>query len=161
VTDEIIAADRAPADVAAQLAAAYACDRAGDEHAAIRYYDRAWALLRLGEGSALAFAQDDRGDGERRHFLVGYGSTLRNVGRADEAVAILGDAAAADPDYAPFQAFLALALLSAGHPRAAVATMLGVTLDLAPPAALDGFGRALSSYYEELLGPELTTRGDR
>jgi len=141
------AADAALGDVDAQIAAAYACDRAGDEHGAIRYYDRAWAL---GVPEA-----------QRRHFVVGYGSSLRNVGRADEAVAILGEAAAADPDYAPFRAFLALALLSAGHPRAALATLLGVTLDVAPQDALDGFARALDGYYQELLGPELTSRGDR
>jgi tetratricopeptide (TPR) repeat protein len=158
--DAMLAADRAPGDVAAQIAAADACDRAGSEHDAIRYYDRAWQLvLRLGD--SVAFAQDETGIRERRHFVVGYGSTLRNVGRADEAVALLGDAAAADPDYAPFRAFLALALLAAGHPRAAVATLLGVALDVARPDALDGFARALDGYYQELLGPELTARGDR
>ena len=129
------------------IAAAYACDRRGDEHGAIRHYDRAWSL--------------GVPDAERRQFVVGYGSTLRNVGRADEAVAILGEAAASDPDYAPYRAFLALALLSAGHPRAAVAALLGVTLELAPAGSLDGFERALASYYEELLGPELGERGSR
>jgi predicted Zn-dependent protease len=141
----MLAADRAPGDVFAQIAAAYACDREGSEHDAIRYYDRAW---QLGVPAA-----------ERRHFVVGYGSTLRNVGRADEAVAILGDAVAADPDYPAARAFLALALLAAGHPREAVATMLGVTLELAPAGALDGYERALGAYYTELLGPALTARG--
>jgi tetratricopeptide (TPR) repeat protein len=133
------------ATAAAEIAAAYACDRRGDERAAIRHYDRAWSLG----------VPDD----ERRHFLVGYGSTLRNVGRAEEAVAILGEAALADPDYAPLRAFLALALLSAGHPRAAVATLLGVALDTARDGALDGYQRALGEYFRELLGPELTERG--
>ncbi|HEY0252407.1 MAG TPA: tetratricopeptide repeat protein, partial [Kofleriaceae bacterium] len=76
-----------PHDVQAQMAAAYAHDRAGDEAAAIRYYDAAFAL---GIPST-----------EVRGFLVGYGSTLRNVGRADEAVAILAQAIADDPAYPP------------------------------------------------------------
>ena len=145
--EHMVAADRAPGDVFAQIAAAYACDREGAEHDAIRYYDRAW---RLGVPAA-----------ERRHFVVGYGSTLRNVGRADEAVAILGEEAAADPEYPAIRAFLALALMSAGHPREAMATMLGVTLDVAPGGALDGYERALGAYYQELLGPALTARGAR
>jgi len=143
--ERMLAADRAPGDVFAQIAAAYACDREGAEHDAARYYDRAW---RLGVPAA-----------ERRRFLVGYGSTLRNVGRADEAVVILGDAATDDPDYPATRAFLALALMSAGHPREAVATMLGVLLDVAPAGALDGYERALGDYYGELLGPALTARG--
>src|SRR6185503_16860173 len=82
-------------DVRALLDAAYAHDRAGDERGAIKFYDAAY---RAGVP-----------DGERRKFLVGYGSTLRNVGRADDAVAILAQAVADDPAYPAFAAFLALA----------------------------------------------------
>ncbi|MCE9572415.1 MAG: tetratricopeptide repeat protein [Deltaproteobacteria bacterium] len=135
--DAIRAASRAPTDVHAQLAAAYASDRDGDEPTALRYYERARAL-----GVPAA---------DLRGFTVGYGSTLRNLGRADDAVAILGEAVAADPDYAPYRAFLALALLDAGQPRAAVATMLGVALDTARPGAFDRFDRALGAYYTALL----------
>ena len=120
-----------------ESARAYALDREGREAEAVVHYELAWACG-VPEAS-------------RRRFIVGFGSTLRNVGRADEAVALYGDAIAADPDYAPFRAFLALSLLDAGHPAAAVATMLGVALDVAPPGALDGFERALTEYYEALL----------
>ncbi len=136
-TAAVLAAGHAPGDVAAQLAAAAACDRAGDPATAIRYYERARDL-----GVPVA---------DLRRFTVGFGSTLRSLGRTDDAVAILGEAAAADPDYAPYRAFLALALLSAGQPRAAVATMLGVALDVAPPGALDGFAPALGDAYAALL----------
>ena len=119
------------------IAQAYAHDRAGDERAAIRFYDRAYAL---GVPEA-----------QRRRFLVGYGSTLRNVGRAEEAVAILAEAIAADPDYPAFTAFLALALADAGHPKAALATMLGCALDAARDGAFDGHERALSECHRELL----------
>ncbi len=121
------------------IAAAYACDRAGDERAAVRHYDEAF---QLGVPA-----------GERRNFLVGYGSTLRNVGRSDEAVAILAQAVADDPEYAPFHAFLALALLDAGHPRAAVAAMLGCALDVARDGAFDRYDRALGEYQRLLLEP--------
>lgn len=120
------------------IAAAYAHDREGDEHGAIRYYDAAY---RLG-------VPEDR----RKRFLVGYGSTLRNVGRAEEAVAILAQAVADYPDYPAFAAFLALALADAGHPRAALAAMLGCALDAARPGVFDGYERALGDYHRELLG---------
>jgi len=127
----------APQNVRAQIEAAYANDRAGDERTAILHYE---AAFRLG-------VPED----ERRHFLVGFGSTLRNVGRADDAVAILAQAVADDPEYPAFHAFLALALMSAGQARAALATMLGCALDAARPGSFDGYERALTAYHRELL----------
>jgi len=124
-------------DVRDALAAAYAADGAGDEHGAIRHYERA---------RQLGVPED-----ARRVFTVGYGSTLRNVGRADDAVAVLSQAVADDPEYAPFHAFLALALASAGHPAAGLATMLGCALDVARPGAFDRYDRALGAYHRELL----------
>jgi tetratricopeptide (TPR) repeat protein len=118
------------------IARAYALDRDGDERGAIRHYDEAW---RLGVP-----AEDEK------QFLVGYGSTLRNVGRADEAVALLAEAVGRYPEYPALAAFLALALLDAGHPRTAVATMLGVVLDV-HAGALDGYDRALAEYHRELM----------
>ena len=140
--DEALAAARAfvsdqPDDVGANIEAAFAHDRAGLERDAIRYYDTAYHL---------GVPADDR-----RRFFVGYGSTLRNVGRADDAIGILGSAIADDPQYPPYAAFLALALGSAGHPRAALATLLGCTLDAARPDAFDGYERALAAYQAELL----------
>ena len=123
-------------EVEVEIEKAYALDREGREREAIVHYERAWALGVPEEA--------------RRRFLVGFGSTLRNVGRADEAVAVLTEAVAAYPDYPALHAFLALALLSAGHAKAAVATMLGVTLDLGG-AAFDGFDVALTEYHHELL----------
>jgi tetratricopeptide (TPR) repeat protein len=124
-------------DVRAAMQQAYALDRAGDERGAIVHYDRAF---RLGVP-----------DAERKRFLVGYGSTLRNVGRVDEAVAVLAEAVRSYPDYPALQAFLALALSAAGQPHAALATMLGVVLDLSHAGQLDGYDRALAEYHDELL----------
>ena len=118
---------------------AYRCDREGRERDAIRYYDEAYQRGVPAE--------------ERRRFFVGYGSTLRNVRRADDAVGILGQAIADDPEYPPYAAFLALALLDAGHPREALAAMLGCMLDVARSGALDGYERALGEYHQLLLTP--------
>jgi predicted Zn-dependent protease len=135
-------AARRPSSVRVRIEAAYALDRNGDEPAAIRHYDAAW---QLGVPDEL-----------RRAFVVGYGSTLRNVGRAEEAVVVLTEEIARDPDYPPLAAFLALALHSSGHRSAALATMLGCLLDVTRKHAgavhpLDGYQRALSDYTRELL----------
>jgi tetratricopeptide (TPR) repeat protein len=126
-----------PGDVHAQLEAAYGNDRAGDERTAIIHYEEAY---RLGVPVEL-----------RRRFLVGFGSTLRNVGRAEDAVNVLAQAIEADPQYPSYAAFLALALADAGHPKAALATLLGCTLDAARDDAFDGYERALAGYHRALL----------
>jgi len=127
-----------PGDVRAVLAAAGACDRLGFEREAVVHYDRA---LELGVP-----------DEQHQDFTLCYGSTLRNVGRHEEAVARLAEAATVYPDDAAMRAFLALALHSAGHPTLALATMLEAAL--AAAARPDGFGRyarALGLYQAELV----------
>jgi Flp pilus assembly protein TadD len=131
-----------PDDAAARMAAAYALDREGREEEAVRHYDAAWALG----------VPDD----QRRRFLIGYGSTLRNVGRLEEAVALLGEAQAADPHYPAFKVFLALALWSSGEGSAAMATVLDALLDVAGGAALDGYERAVGEYQRELIEEALS-----
>ena len=126
-----------PDDALAQIEAAYGNDRAGDERTAIVHYEHAY---RLGVPADV-----------RRRFLVGFGSTLRNVGRAEDAITILAKAVEEDPHYPAYAAFLALALADEGHPKAAIATMLGCALDAARADAFDGYERALGEYHTELL----------
>jgi Flp pilus assembly protein TadD len=130
-------ADDQPTDVDARMAAAYALDRAARVDEAIVHYDAAW---RLG-------VPDDR----RQRFLVGYGATLRTVGRLEEAVALLGEASTTSPTYPPYKAFLALALHAAGERTAALATMMDALLDVAAGASLDGYEQALADHQRELL----------
>lgn len=128
-------ADAHPEDGAAQIAAAYACDREGLEAQAVGYYDAAW---RLGVP-----------DAERRDFLVGYGSTLRNVGRVEESLARLGEAVAEYPGDLALQSFLALALHSAGRSAEAVATLIRALVECGH-RSVDGYQPALLAYAEEL-----------
>ena len=119
------------------IAQAYAHDKEGREREAARYYDQAFAM---GIPEPI-----------RKRFLVGYGSTLRNVGRTDDAVGVLSQAVVDYPGYPALAAFLALALLDAGHAKAALAAMLGCALDVAKPGGFDGYERALAEYHRELL----------
>ena len=126
-----------PDNVAVRIEAAYACDRSSRELEAIVHYDAAW---RLGVP-----------DPEQESFLVGYGSTLRNVGRTGEAVMLLRNAVATHAESAPLKLFLALAYHSAGENARALATMLDGVLEIARGRPLDGYERALAFYQRELL----------
>jgi predicted Zn-dependent protease len=119
------------------IAQAMAHDKEGREREAASYYDQAYAM---GVPEPI-----------RKRFLVGYGSTLRNVGRADDAVGVLSQSESDYPAYPALRAILSRALLDAGHPKAAVAAMLGVALDVAKDNVFEGYERALSEYHQLLL----------
>ncbi len=127
-----------PEHLGAQIEAAYACDRMDKESQAIRFYDAAWELGVPAE--------------QRRDFLVGYGSTLRNVGRSNESIARLREAMNEFPDFAALPAFLALSLHSAGRHAEALATALGALLAIGhETGALASYDQALRHYQRQLL----------
>ena len=72
-------------------------------------------------------------------------STLRNLGRAEEAVALLEVQSADDPHAAPGRAFLALALHDAGRPEEALAVALEALADMLPR-----YARSVRYYAREL-----------
>lgn len=98
-----------------------------------------------------AFAAGLAGDDLRRG-LVQYGSTLRNLGRWDEAVSVLRRAGAEFPGSASVQVFLALALTSAGHGAEAVQTLITLALDQIGSDDLQYYQRALREYAAALTG---------
>lgn len=109
-----------PTDLNAQIAAAYACARAGDEHQAVRFYEIAWAL---GIPCALRF-----------EFLIGLSSTLRNE----------------HPDNAALAAFMALTWHALGHTELALATMREAALKAENGKGLAPYTRALTKYRDDL-----------
>ncbi|MEP6860949.1 MAG: tetratricopeptide repeat protein [Deltaproteobacteria bacterium] len=125
-----------PTDVRAQMASAYACDRTDREHEAVTYYD---TVYRMG------IPED-----EKAGFLLGYGSTLRNVGRMDEALEVLREASRLFPEDAAVLAFLAISLHSARRNDEAMATMIRAALMAARENGFGRFARALREYEEEL-----------
>ena len=82
-----------------------------------------------------------------RDELIATGRALLATGRADDAVGLLAQAVVDAPDPTT-SAFLALALLDAGHPRAAVATLLGAALDA---RAFPGYEAVLDEHCRALL----------
>ena len=127
----------APDEVAAQIAAAYHCDAHRTEEEAILFYDAAWALGVPAE--------------QEREFLLGYGSTLKNVGRLSESEAILRRAVAAYPKDQGLPVFLALTLHASGRSDEALAQLLELLLGLGQAApGVASYARALRHYADEL-----------
>ena len=112
------------------LERAYALDSAGDEHGAIVEYERA---LEAG-------IPDDM----LAKTLLGYGSTLRNVGRNDDSVRVLEDAVRRFPDDRALPVFLAFSLWSAGRRPEALALLARRLGDGS------GYERAIGEYADDI-----------
>ena len=120
------------------LARASELDTAGRDAEAAPVYEQAFAA---------GLAGDDL-----RRGLVQYGSTLRNLGRCDEALSVLRRASAEFPGSASVQVFLALALTSAGQNEEAVRTLITLALDQIGGDDLQYYQRALRGYAATLAG---------
>lgn len=92
-----------------ELEQAFAYDREGAEAEAIPHYEQAIAAGLSGEPLEKA--------------LLGLGSSLRNVDRVDESVAVLEDACRRFPDHPALPVFLAFSLWSAGRRGEALALL--------------------------------------
>lgn len=91
------------------------------------------------------------GPERRRRAVIQLASSLRNVGRADESVALLAEelAGASDELDDAVRAFLALALTDVGRDREAVSHALTA---LAPH--LSRYQRSVAAYARELAGDD-------
>ena len=132
-----LVAELDPADPRGPFEIGGAHDSAGNEAAAAAHYERAIELGLAGRA--------------RAELTVQYASTLRNLGRADEAVALLAaHVSSADRDTtlgAAPEAFLALALHSAGRETEALAVALDALIPTVPQ-----YQRSLRGYARELRG---------
>jgi tetratricopeptide (TPR) repeat protein len=125
-----------PCDRHALLAYASALDFAGREAEAVPAYEQ-------------AFAAGLDGD-DLRQGLIQYGSTLRNLGRFDDAVTALRQADDQFPGHASVNVFLALALSSGGRRHQAVQILITLALDRINSDELQQYQRPLRSYAADL-----------
>jgi len=118
-----------------------ALDSAGREVEAAVMYER-------------AFAAGLDGDTLRKG-LIQYGSTLRNLGRCEEAVAVLSRVRREFPESDSVRMFLALALalVSAGRGNEAVAELINLALDRLDGEDAQRYQRSLRGYAAQLSGP--------
>lgn len=110
-----------------ELAGAY--DTAGDEAAACALYERA---LETGLSGDI-----------RRRCLLQYGSTLRNLGRLDESLAVFADGRREFPGSVSLGAFEALTLHAVGRVDHALAGLLDLLADAVDSDELDRYKPAL------------------
>ncbi|SFQ18663.1 Tetratrico peptide repeat-containing protein [Actinomadura madurae] len=130
---EELAGELPPGDAVAEYEIASAHDSIGNEAEAAVHYRRAFEAGLSGT--------------RRREGTIQYASTLRNLGRAEESIALLTterDAVSDDLDDA-VTAFLALALTDVGREREAVSLTLG-----ALSRHLPRYNRSLAAYAEAL-----------
>jgi tetratricopeptide (TPR) repeat protein len=106
-----------------------AYDTAGDETTALSFYERA---MRGGL----------KGDVRRRCYLQ-YGSTLRNLGRVDESVAVFARARSEFPDSVALGAFESLTLHAAGQVNTALGSLLALLADHVHAEELDRYKPAM------------------
>jgi Flp pilus assembly protein TadD len=125
-----------PGDARALFEYAGALDFAGREAEAAPVYEQAFSA---------GLAGDDL-----RRGLIQYGSTLRNLGRFDEAVSVLRGADEQFPGHDSIVAFLALALTSAGRCEEAVGRLIVLAVDRIGGEDLRDYQWALRNYAAEL-----------
>jgi len=133
---DALVAERAPDDATALFEAAGARDYAGLEAEAEPLYRRA---LELGLDEQLV-----------PRAVIQLASTLRNLGRVDEAIGMLErqlHAHPADEWTGPSAAFLALCLVSRGDERDAASVALAALADYLPV-----YGNSVRDYAIELAG---------
>lgn len=115
-----------------------AYDTAGEEARAAELYRRA---LDAGLGGDL-----------RRRCLLQYGSTLRNLDRFDESMAVFALARSEFPDAVSLAAFEAITLHAAGRVHAALGSLLEIIADHVEAAELERYKAALRGNAAYLRG---------
>ncbi|WP_420712221.1 tetratricopeptide repeat protein [Streptomyces sp. NRRL S-920] len=128
---------RFPQDAEVAYQTAWVHDTLGLEAEAVPYYERALA----GPG----LSADDR-----RGALLGLGSTYRVLGRYEEAVATLGDAAAEFPDDCALKTFLAMALYNTGRTHDAMEILLTLLAATSKDPGIAGYRPAIEEYAKDL-----------
>jgi tetratricopeptide (TPR) repeat protein len=131
---DALVAERDETDAAAVFEAACIRDSLGLEDEAEPLYRRA---LELGLDPA-----------RRARAVIQLASTIRNLGKAEESVKLLGDWLRENPEHSltsAAKAFLALSLTSAGRPVDGVAVALDALAPLLPR-----YNRSVAGYAAEL-----------
>jgi tetratricopeptide (TPR) repeat protein len=119
-------------------------------------YQTAWVHDLLGlENEAVpyylkALSSDQLGSEDRLSALTGCGSTLRFLGRCDEAVELLEGALAEFPDDGGLAAFLAMALYNVGRHHDATRMLLRLIAASSTAPNITRYRAAIEYYAEDL-----------
>jgi predicted Zn-dependent protease len=125
-----------PADAHIAVQTAWVHDGLGLEDEAVAHYRAAIA--------------GDLSDQELRGALLGLGSTLRTLGRDEEAGSVFKLGLQRCPGYRPLRVFYAMLRYNVGDCREAVADLLRLLLESTSDADILRYQRALTAYAEDL-----------
>jgi predicted Zn-dependent protease len=123
----VLRAER-PDDAQVAVQTAWVHDSLGLEDDAVSHYEAAIA--------------GDLSDEDLRGAFLGYGSTLRAMGRDQDSERF--------PDFRPLRVFHALTAYSLGRPRDAVEALLRVIVETTSDPAIQRYRRSLTGYAEDL-----------
>jgi tetratricopeptide (TPR) repeat protein len=126
-----------PADGEVAYQAAWAHDVLGLETEAVPFYEHALA----GEG----LSEEDR-----RGALLGYGSTLRGLGRYADAVEVFRRGVAEFPKDNALRTFSAMALYNVGEHHEAMRTLLELLAATSSDSGIQDYRRAIEHYAKDL-----------
>lgn len=126
-----------PADAEVAYQTAWAHDVLGLEAEAVPFYER-------------ALTGDGLSEEDRRGALLGYGSTLRTLGRYPEAVEAFRRGIAEFPDDNALRTFSAMALYNVGEHHAAMRTLLEVLAATSSDPRIQGYRPAIEHYAQDL-----------
>lgn len=130
----LLGANPGNAAVLYELAGSY--DTAGQEGTAEKYYLEAFEAGLSGD--------------RRRRALLQYGSTLRNLGRFEESLAVFADARQQYPESDSLRLFEILSLHAAGRPNTALAEALSLIADRVDSAEVKRYEAAVRGNAEYL-----------
>lgn len=129
-----------PEDVKAWFALGSELDSNGFEAEAMEAYER-----------VLALGFERLPNARQPELFLQAGSTLRNLGRLDDARALLERGRTRWPEFRALTAFLSLVELSAGNDRhAALLLLADAAAEHEPDGSLMRYGRSLRAYTAEL-----------
>jgi tetratricopeptide (TPR) repeat protein len=127
---------RDPSDAMAQYQLAWTLDALGRETEAVGHYEFA-----LSAGL---------GEPERENAMLGLGSSLRALGRFDDAERVLGGGVLLYPSNAAFRVFRAMNDYNRGEHHAAIATLLRELARSSTDPSITMYHRAIEEYAEDL-----------
>ena len=133
ILDSLLSDDPHNPEYLAQYA--FALDNQGQEEAAIGYYRK-------------ALEHNPKKD-LYTQISLGLGSSLRAIGRYEEAVEVLEEGVSKDPRHAALQTFYALSLYNVGRYQESVRILAGLLVRTSSDRQVKAFKEALEIYADD------------
>jgi tetratricopeptide (TPR) repeat protein len=129
-------AARSLSDAEVQYEAACVHDFLGHEREAVPYY--------------IAALQGELPSGKRQGAYLGLGSTLRTLGRYQEASAVLHEGIAAFPEAGELRVFMAMVDYNLGHTKRAFEALLALVAETSEDQGIRSYRKAISFYAQDI-----------